>query len=285
MTENTAVYGVRSDVHGRIGLAQRQLDTIKKQHMLGLFDLGDVECSYVSRKNPLRKGQTAQESTSNAIIRNALEKGELTLNGRKAINATLISAQETRDHLASIKGLNYRGIAGNAEDSWLAIFEQIASSGELSKLKELFQGYDHIREAKTEVTIDGQLYDPAVNPGIRPSSGVIYLPWKASLESVDAAIQKLDHLDLAKIVVLSHDYLTEGSIAPEWREEIKPMQNEEQVVMVLDALSKRDCIIEGYYGHIGFRYGDSQTTFQHNGKTITAYHADEKDGQLLEVRL
>jgi hypothetical protein len=100
------------------------------------------------------------------------------------------------------------------------------------------------------------------------------------MESVEGSLRELGKYDLRKIAVISHDYLTKGSIAPHYQEGMRPMHNEEQTLTVLDRLAQHDAQVECFYGHIGFEYAASTTQFVHRGKRFVAHHIDEKGGGL-----
>ncbi len=271
MVETARVYAVRSDVHGCIDLSREQFQQARQY--AGLFDLGDVEAKSIDRDHPLRCGQSAEEQTMDAIIRNSVKSGDtFKCITEDTIRDTLASVQSMSCHLkeALKAGFFYRGIAGNAAESWTRIFEAIADYDQQRRLQDLMDGFDLIRECSLE----------KVNKSV-----VIYLPWKAHLKTLTTTLSQLDELDPARIVVLSHDYLTKASIRPEWQAKIRPMQNEEQAVITLDFLSQRDCKIVICYGHLGFEYEPAEVHFTYLGKEMTANHLDEKGGALLLLEL
>lgn len=267
MKSKKQLYAIRSDVHARINLSKRQFQEVQSKYA-GLFDLGDVEAKYIDINHPLRSNQTKNEDTMQAIIRNSIVNGEQTDIAKKVIKDTLESIEFMNSHLND-NSVFYRGIRGNATESWNKIFEIIASSVQQEKLQDLFSAYNLMKNCSHE-RVDESI--------------AIYLPWKAPIESVNVTLCKLDQYDPSKIVVLSHDYLTKKSLKPEWRDEIKPMKNEEQVITTLDNLANRDCEVLVYYGHIGFEYEPAKVGFVHKGKKMTAYHTDENGGKLLELR-
>lgn len=264
-------YAVRSDVHGRVDLSRKQFEQARAY--AGLFDLGDVEVEYVDETHPLRQGQEKGQQTMDVIIRNSLnQEGTLTEIAQEAIRSILTSAALMNAHVKDTLTRNffYRGIAGNAAESWTRIFEALAEPNQQKQLSSLFEEFVLIRECLWEKVGE---------------SIVIYLPWKAPLETVSTTLNTLRNHDPERIVVFSHDYLTKCSLKREWREKIKPMQNEEQVTMVLDHLSERESEIVLCYGHIGFAYEAAEIHFKHLGKRMTAYHTDEKGGELLQLEL
>ena len=271
MSENATIYAIRSDVHGRIDLSRQQFQEARKY--AGLFDLGDVEAKYIGRFHPLRKGQQKDEQTMDAIVRNAVDTdGTLTSVAQKAIQDTLVSVELMSSHLRENLGdrLFYRALAGNAAESWIKVFEAISNPDQQDNLKHLFDEFDLISDCSLEEI---------------GSSVMVYLPWKASPTTLETTLANLDGYDPARVVVLSHDYLTRPSLKPEWISGIKPMQNEEQAIKTLDNLSQRDCEIVLCYGHIGFEYEPAEVKFRYLEKDMTAYHTDEKGGKLLELKL
>ncbi|HIH39057.1 hypothetical protein J4460_08110 [Candidatus Woesearchaeota archaeon] len=268
-------YAVRSDVHGRVDLSRRQFE--QASAYAGLFDLGDVEAMHIDRDHPLRHGQSKGERTIDVIMRNAIRsEGGLTDIAKETVQGVLTSINDMKHHLRDDgeKGFCYRGIAGNAAAAWTEIFRAIASPDQQRRLREYFDGFDDEFDVIRECAME------QVNGSI-----VLYLPWGASSETLRAALSELDGYDPAKIVVLSHDYLTGASLKPEWQREVKPMQSGELAVGALDYLAQRDCDIVVCYGHIGFEYGPAEVRFRHGRREMTAYHTDEKGGSLLRIEL
>lgn len=275
MTVNNT-FGVRSDLHARWELAMDH----NRENLAGIFDLGDIEAEYIKKHHELRNLQTPKEKTYEAIIRNSYENFFLFCN---VVNSMSTNSELILNILGEYKGI-YRGIKGNSEESWENIIKEATTGNddELKKLHEMFESFNLIKEAKSEFYFNGNLYSSKEISGEKPSTGIIYLPWKASMESVNLALDDLSRFDLARIIIMSHDYLTKNSLIDEPE---KRMENEEQIITTLDNLAKTSAMVEGFYGHIGLEYGSFFKEFNHDGKTIKTYHADEKDGKLLELQL
>lgn len=278
MTKITKRFGVRGDLHGRLDKAKLHEAAVRLNLIDGIFDVGDIEAKYIGREHPLRKDQhRTGERTMDAIVRNALtSEGEVTEEGISAIEDTLRTVEEVRDYLNDSEILQ-RVIQGNARESWEHVFSVIADADQQAALKALFDSYTTIiRDATAEFYVEGELRKEGNQNGI----ALLYLPWKASLDTVDEALMKIESSDPSRVIVFSHDYLTRRSLHPDYRESVKPMQNEEQVVEVLDRLSQTGAKVIGFYGHIGFCYNHTRVQFKHSGKTITAIHVDERSGEL-----
>jgi hypothetical protein len=231
----------------------------------GIIDLGDVEASYLDTNHPLRAGQNPKkESTMDAIIRNAVDYGELTPLGKKVVEEDLRSINEMATHDELYGDTFFRCIQGNALEVKSKIFDAIAPDKK-DDLFAAFAKYDWVmKEADAEVIGD---------------TGLVYLPWKCSVESVRSAFEKVG--DVKKIGLFSHDYLLGQSIPKKYRSGMRSNNNVEQIVLSLDLASERTKLVEGFFGHIGFEYPVFKQSFQHNKTTVDAYHVDEKDQSLL----
>ena len=270
-----AKYAIRSDVHGRIDLSNKQINEVIQNQYTGLFDLGDIEFSHIGKDHPLRQNQKPNQDTMDIIVENALKDNRKL--GEQVIKNTLYSGREMLDHLKNIK-INYKGISGNGSEAWMKIFEAIATDKEQEELEKLLEDYQTILKTEPGVEFykNGELYLPKNNDDY-VDSALIYLPWKSDKVRLNEELSKLDDVHLDKIVVLSHDYLSIDSIPETYKNSIKPMKNEEQAKIVLDKITEIDAKErEVYFGHIGFEYEAFEKEFKYNGKNIKAYHTDEK---------
>ncbi len=288
MSKQKDICGVRGDLHARIDIANRHLQQVNAGLFTGIFDLGDIEAEYIDVNHSLRSEPNFEELITDTIIRNALDRnGNLTPEGMEALNNTLLSVRVMLEHIKEInrRGIPYRGIKGNSEESWTRIFKKLANTNYQHELAASFENYDNISEAKAEFYSRGNLFSKQEVGDFQPRIGILYLPWKTNMDSLNQAITDLEAFDLEKVIIFSHDYLSMGSIAPEYREDIPQLQTEEQVITALDGVSEMNGEIIGFYGHIGFEYKPTETQFKHKGKTITAYHIDEKGGELIPLDL
>lgn len=264
------VIGIRGDLHARDYLAQEHIQLLNTGKIDGIIDVGDIEASYLELGvHPLRAGQDpAKESTMDAVIRNALdENGKLTEVGEAAIKEDLRSINAMAKHNQLYGEHMFRCINGNSFDVKNKIFDALAPNKKY-ELLEAFSKYNWVmKEADAEI-ID--------------KTALVYLPWKCTTYSVEKAINSIG--DIERIVLISHDFLTLGSIPKEYKLGMKEMKNEEQIVTALDMAAERTKKIEGYFGHIGFQYPMFKQDFMHKAK-VSAFHVDEKYQKLLELRI
>lgn len=303
-------FGVTGDTHARINLISKHKKALKKGEFCAIFNLGDIEASYIDKDHQLRKGQNPEEeSTMDAIIRNALDsEGNLTKQGKKSLKKTINSISSTALYLDLWENQtkrmrygnnrndrfdNYKIISGNSVETWINIIKTIDCDSFLHIAYQFTRFKSIIRESRVNYVENNFLFDQEYHSNFHESdvdeikshgNAIIYLPWKCSMESVHKSIDELSKCNLKKVVIMSHDYLTSASIAKRYQNGIKPMQNEEQVVAVLDELSKSGAEIEGFFGHIGFEYEPFQTTFNHKGKQIITHHVDELGGKLTPLK-
>lgn len=284
--KNSRIYGVRSDLHGRVELSKEHFRQVKEGLFTGLFDLGDFEAEYIPSTHPLRKDQGKDEETCDAIIRNALKHPQIM---RKVIAQILSTSSRMKRHLIEERRNKcfYRGIAGNSEEVWQRICYSAGTVQDYDNLMNILRKIKAKKRAKAEFVVKGTVYsfDDIVERQLRPEAALLYLPWKTELKYLFDALDKLSIFDPARIVILSHDYLSMASIPKEYRDSVRANQNEEQVSAALDSVCEHGRKIESYFGHIGPEFPVFCTTFSHKGADVTAYHTDEKDCRLLELRL
>lgn len=261
--------GVRGDLHARPQLTTQHFEELKQGKISGIIDLGDIEASYLDIDHPLRAGQDmTKESTMEAVIRNALDSnGKLTKVGEASIEEDLRSINDMSEHVNLYSGQVFRCINGNSFEVKNKIFNTLAPKRQV-ELLEAFDKYDWVmKEAHAETIGD---------------TGIIYLPWKCSVDSVKKAMDFIGNVK--KLGIFSHDYLSMQAIPQEFKEGMRPNCNEEQVVTALDLAAERADKIEGYFGHIGFQYPVFKSEFKHK-IPIKTYHVDEKNQKLLYFKI
>ncbi len=278
----TFQYAVRGDLHARRELSHQHFRQLMRGYQ-GLLDVGDVEAPYIHQGHPLRAGQRPDEPTMHAIIRNSLDERGLTATARDAIEDTLRGMTEMAEHLSEWQerlpyyNKAYVGIAGNAQEVWNVILEQLAPE-RVQEVNQLFDAFSYDRESRIYYPTPQGLTTRVPE---KPRSAVVTLPWNALVDSVlDAGTATLNH-DLDRIVVLSHDYLGPASVQPDTT--LPEWKNQEQFEALFEALAVHDADVIAFYGHIG---GPAfETKFDYQGKTIKCHHVDEDRGELIPVEL